>query len=202
MKAALEQLGYNRTHHMQEVAVSRKQVGLWHDIASGGEPQWDAIFKGFKASVDFPSSTYYRELLEHFPDAKVILTTRDVDKWYASTAATIYPLTQLMPPWLVRRVPRIRKLNDVVIGTIWDGLFQGRFEDEAFTKQIFTDYEAEVKRQVPADQLLVFNVAEGWEPLCAFLGCTVPDKPFPHLNDAKSFKNRLRVLKALGGRQT
>ena len=127
-------------------------------------------------------STYYRELLDHVPDAKVILTTRDVDKWYASTASTIYPISQLTPSWMTRLVPRVRRMDELVQGTVWQRVFQGRFDDEAYAKQVFLDHEAEVKQHVPADRLLVFNVAEGWEPLCEFLGCEVPTHPFPHLN--------------------
>ena len=198
MKLALESLGYTRTHHMQEVAKSRTQVKLWSEVADGQPPRWDEIFSGFKASVDFPSSTYYRELMEHFPDAKVVLTTRDVDKWYASTASTIYPLTTLIPSWMIRVIPPVRQMNHVVVSTVWQRVFDGRFEDAAHAKQVFVDYEAEVQRTVPADRLLVFNVAEGWEPLCAFLDCDVPDRPFPHLNDAASFPARHRALRALG----
>lgn len=200
MKAALEQLGYKRTHHMQEVAKSGKQVALWNDIARGGQPDWDEVFSGFKASTDFPSSLYYRELAEHFPAAKVVLITRDVDGWYVSAEKTIYQITQLMPAWILRLVPRIRALHEMIVSIIWDGVFEGNFEDEARAKRIFRDYEAAVKEHIPPDRLLVFSVKEGWEPLCDFLGCEVPEKPFPHLNDAKSYKFRLRALKALGGK--
>ena len=64
--------------------------------------------------------------------------------------------------------------------------------------RVFNEHNEEVKRHVPADKLLVFTSKDGWEPLCAFLGVPVPDKPFPHVNDSDEFKRRLRSL-TLGG---
>jgi len=198
MKAALERLGYVRTHHMEEVFRSRKQIDLWHDVGRGAEPQWDDIFVGYQACVDFPSSTYYREILAHYPDAKVVLTTRDPDRWYASAAATIFRARELTPAWAVRFIPAARKMFELTEATVWDRLFDGRFADEAFAKQVFVNYIEQVKADVPADRLLVFEVAQGWEPLCEFLDCDVPDEPFPHVNDTESFNRKVRGLRLLG----
>ncbi len=83
----------------------------------------------------------------------------------------------------------VRMLDDVV----WQGTFQGRFEDRAYAQAVVERHNEEVRRSVPADRLLVYEVRQGWEPLCQFLGVAVPkDKPFPHLNDTAVFRSRIR----------
>lgn len=84
---------------------------------------------------------------------------------------------------------------ELVDGTVWDRVFDGRFADPVHAKQVFLDYIEQVKQAVPAEQLLVFQVADGWEPLCEFLGCEVPDGPFPHVNDADTFRRAVTALK-------
>ena len=90
MKFALEALGFGPCHHMSEVfADGRRQVPLWI-AASQGQPDWDAIFAGFRSCSDYPSASYWRELAEFYPDAKVVLTTRDPDSWFESVSETIF----------------------------------------------------------------------------------------------------------------
>ena len=197
LKAALEKLGYDKTHHMLEVFPNKKQKRLWHDVAMKREVDWDDVFEGFQASVDFPSSTYYNELLAHFPDAKVVLTVRDPDKWYQSASQTIYKFHQAFPKWSRKIIPEVKRNLEMVDGCVWDRVFQGRFEDEAYTKQVFVDYIEQVKKDVPADKLLVFEVKQGWDPICKFLGKDVPDEPFPHENDTAQFQKMIRGIKSV-----
>ena len=89
LKAALEQLGYGRCHHMADMMFSPKQVKIWHDISEGEAPDWDKVYQGYQACVDFPSSLYFRELAETYPDAKVILTVRPPSDWYSSMKDTL-----------------------------------------------------------------------------------------------------------------
>ncbi|MEO1029694.1 MAG: sulfotransferase family protein [Pseudomonadota bacterium] len=119
MKAALEQLGYVKTHHMLEVMPSKDQRKHWLAIAQGERVDWDEVFEGFEASVDFPSSTYYTELLEKYPEAKVILTVRDPDKWYVSASNTIYAIGKAIPGWARKVFPPIRdnKTSSLSSGT-------------------------------------------------------------------------------------
>ncbi len=199
MKVALEQLGYVKTHHMEYVLKNADQRALWHDVATGGTPDWDRIFDGYQASVDFPSASYYKELLAAFPDAKVVHTVRDVDRWYKSASETIYPISKAAPAWATRLLPFFRRNREMVDGAVWNRVFHGRFEDEAYAKQVFHDYTEQVKADIPADRLLIFEVKDGWEPLCAFLGRDVPDAPFPHVNDSASFKAMIRNIKLVFG---
>ena len=196
MKAALEQLGYNKCHHMFEVMPSAEQLEAWHRISQGETPDWDAIFEGFQASVDFPSSGYWRELAAHYPDAKVILTTRSFDSWYESASDTIYPVSKDIPGWMLI-IPKIRKIKEMTYGAIWDRVFRGAFEDKDATRAVFEQHEADVKAAFSPDRLLVFHPKEGWAPLCEFLGKPVPGTPFPNVNDRDEFKKSVAMMRRL-----
>lgn len=195
MKAALEQLGYIKTHHMLEVMPNAEQRQLWQQVAEGAAPDWDAIFDGFQASVDFPSSTYYKELLARYPDAKVLLTVRDPDSWYKSASETIYPISTAAPRWARKYIKMQRQIDAIVQGTVWQRVFHGQFEDKVKAMQIFRDYIEQVKADVPAEKLLIFEAKQGWEPLCAFLDKPVPATPFPHVNDTAEFKKLIRKIR-------
>ena len=192
LKAALEQLGFSKCHHMEEVAKSGGQVRAWLAIAQGGEPDWDAIFDGFRASCDWPSCEYWEALLAHYPEAKVILTLRDPDRWYDSVARTIYPVSFIPPRWISWMIPYVRRFHRMVFAIVWDGRFQGRFEDRAFAIERYREHNERVKAKVPADRLLVFQPEDGWEPLCEFLGVPVPERSYPHLNQGDQVERMLR----------
>ena len=99
--------------------------------------------------------------------------------------------------WARRFVTPLRHLHEMVEGTVWQRVFQGRFEEKAYATQVFRDYVEQVKVIVPADKLLIFEARQGWEPLCAFLGKPVPPIPFPHVNDSAAFKQRIRIIRAM-----
>lgn len=194
LKAALEQLGFAKCHHMMEVARRPEQTEYWHALSRGEHVDWDQVFEGYRASCDFPSSIYWEELHRHFPESKVILTTRDPRRWYRSVADTIYPISTGMPLWLTLVLPRLRKAREMIMKLIWNGLFGGRFEEEEHAVRVFEENAARVKQVVAPERLLIFEAKEGWEPLCRFLGVPVPDVPFPHLNEAASMRRLRRIL--------
>ncbi len=196
MKAALEQLGYNKCHHMLEVFPSDEQLNMWHGISQGDDPDWDKVFDGFEASVDFPSSGYWRELAAHYPDAKIILTTRSFDSWYESASETIWPVSRDIPGWLTF-VPKVRKIKEMTFGAIWDRIFGGQFENKEAARKVFEQHEADVKAAFSDDRLLVFHPKEGWGPLCAFLDKPVPDTEFPNVNDRADFQKRIAMFRRL-----
>ncbi len=203
LKAALEELGYARCYHMTDVLARMDDARVW-DAAARGEPvDWDALFAGYQATVDWPGCSFYRELLGRYPEAKVILTVRDPERWYESAHQTIYFVRHAFPAWMAVAVPRMRAFRRMLDRVIWDGTFRGRFEDGAFAIDVFNRHNEQVRRDVPPDRLLEYEVREGWGPLCAFLGFPVPeDKPFPHLNDAAEFRGRIqrgaRVVRTMG----
>jgi Sulfotransferase domain len=183
MQAALNQLGF-RCYHMQEVPQVPGHLKRWGDLVSGGQSMdWDALFEDYEATVDAPACFYYRELMEAYPEAKVVLTVRDADRWYASimtllnTVKPLRPFGKVMP-----RIGRFMKLTDDLLDT-----FIAPSRDEESFLRAFHRYNAEVTEHVPADRLLVFRVQDGWEPLCAFLDCPIPEPhPFPHLNEGSA----------------
>lgn len=180
-KLALEQLGFAPCHHMVEVFTHPDSVPLW--IAAGdGRPDWDAIFDGYEAMVDHPGCGYWRQLMDHYPDAKVLHTVRDPDKWFDSTQATIFNPDRPPPP----EGSPMRTFMEQLFA--WYG---GDMHDRAFMTGFFRRHTEQVVATVPKDRLLVFDVKEGWAPLCAFLGVPVPDTPYPRENSTEEFQSRV-----------
>ena len=202
LKAALEELGFAKCYHMLNVLARRDDARTW-DAAARGEPVgWDRLFTGYRATVDVPGCVFYRELLKKYPEAKVILTVRDPERWYDSALQTLYFARNALPRWAAVLNPRMHVFQRM-IGRLWDRIFQGRFEDRAFAIDAFNRHNEQVRRDVPPDRLLVYEISQGWGPLCAFLGVPVPEgKPFPHLNDAAEFRARIergaRILRIIG----
>ncbi len=192
LQVALEQLGFGKCYHMREVFVHREHAPLWYAASQGQPVDWDVLFAGYQSTVDWPGCTFYQELMRHYPDAKVLLSVREPDKWYASALNTIYSSHKpSLANWLFRLNPRNRYWRGL-IDTIWKTTFHGRFGDQAYAVEVFKRHSAEVQRVVPAERLLVYNVKEGWEPLCRFLDVPVPATPFPHLNDTAEFQRMVR----------
>jgi hypothetical protein len=194
LQVALETLGFGPCHHMREVMAHPKQAATWQAAQRGEKVDWARFLADYRASVDWPSCTFYRELMVAFPDAKVLLSVRDPERWYESTRETIYELSGGgMPGWLRRIAPPLRAVHDTA-SLIWTNTFGGRFEDKAHAIAVFEANIAEVERVVPPERLLVFEVSQGWGPLCEFLGVPVPDQPFPRLNDREEMLRRVRMM--------
>jgi hypothetical protein len=193
LKVALEELGFSKCYHMTEVLAHPEHARIW-DAAARGEPvDWEALFQGYQATVDWPGCNFYQEYLRLYPEAKVILTVRDPERWHDSARQTIYYVRHAFPGWVTPFVPRIRDFIRMLDRLIWDGMFEGRFEDKPYAVAVFQRHNTEVQRAVPPDRLLVYEVNEGWGPLCQFLEVPVPEgKPFPRLNDAEEFRARER----------
>lgn len=195
MQAALEQLGFGPCYHMREVFTHRGHAARWTRAASGGAIDWDALLAGYHSTVDWPGCTFYRELIERYPDAKIVLNVRDPERWYTSTLTTIYPTRNAFPMnRLGRLVPHMRHIAAMLDTLIWQGTFHGRFTDRQYAIEVFNRHNQEVQRVVPAAKLLVYDVKQGWEPLCHFLQVPVPpDTPFPRLNDTAQFQRQLKL---------
>lgn len=174
MKFALERLGFGPCHHMSEVfADGRKQVPLWIE-ASRGNPDWDAIFANFRSSSDYPSASYWRELADYYPDAKVVLTMRDPDSWFDSVNETIFS-PRMMDS--LKGSPVEVMMN----GVIFDH-FDGDITDRAYMTDWYVKRNQQVVDTLPPERLLQFHPKMGWQPLCDFLGVEVPNVPFPRVN--------------------
>jgi hypothetical protein len=182
LKLALEQLGFGPCHHMVEVlADPAERAAPWEAAADGKPVDWDAVFDGYNSCVDWPGATFYRQLAAKYPDAKVILTTRDPDEWFKSTQATIFarPMSEDSDNVWGRMVAK-------VIGRLFD---HDMHDKDRLIAQ-FNRHNDEVRAAIPADRLLDYEVSQGWEPLCAFLGVDVPDGPMPKANTTEEFQSR------------
>lgn len=186
LKLALERLGFGPCHHMIELIDNSEQLRLWARVAEGETPDWDTIYSGYRATVDWPGVRFWRRLTGHFPNAKVILTVRDPQRWYRSAYESIYRVRSIPMD-----EPLAKRRREVVGRLVWDGEFDGRFADAEYAIRVFTQHNEAVRREVPADRLLEFKVGQGWEPLCDFLGVPVPDEPFPRSNDRREFAERI-----------
>ena len=197
MKAALELLGFGPCYHMEEVIKNTSHMRMWVAISEGKPADWDALFHNYQATVDFPASVYYKELLAAYPNAKVVHTIRDVDRWFDSTYETIFQARTMIAGWMKLIFPPARLFDQVAENIVWNGLFDGKFEQRQRSIEIFEAHTDEVVSHVPPEQLLVFQVKDGWEPLCEFLGVPVPNVPFPHVNDRKSMVRRFTMIRRL-----
>jgi len=187
LKAALEHLGFP-TYHMHELFDDPSRIEYWEQAADTGETDWDAAFAGFTAMVDYPASLYWRQIAKYYPTAKVILTVRDADKWYDSVMATIYPAST--PREYGPGEDHRQRIHKMVRKAIWNGQFEGRFEDRSYAVKAFRSWNDAVEEELPKDRLLVYRVGEGWERLCQFLGLPVPDIEFPNKNSRQEFIDR------------
>ena len=179
-KLALEQLGFAPCHHMVEVFLHPESLPLWI-AAQQGQGGWETIFADYQAMVDHPGCAHWRELMDVFPEAKVLHTVRDPDKWFDSTQATIFNPDRPEPPG-----GPLKTFMDQIHG--WYG---GDIHDRAFMTDFFRRHTEAVVAGVPKDRLLVFEVAQGWTPLCEFLGVPIPDTPYPRENSTQEFQSRV-----------
>ncbi len=203
LKRSLEMLGYEKTYHFKDLMNAPENLHYWQSLQDTGDMKWDEIYEGYQASVDFPCYPWYKEHLKRYPDAKVILTVRTFESWYESMSKTIWvsgPQTPLAKMKLLSRMPfdaRLRKLFKCikfVKNFLFNIQFEGRFEDKDFVQGVWERHLEEVKSVVPKDQLLVFDVRDGWEPLCTFLGVEQPGEPLPHLNKKENFKAMIQKI--------
>lgn len=195
LKAALEILGFAPCYHMQEVIKRPSHIKKWQQIAHGHSIPWHSIFHNFQATVDYPASIFYRELLDAYPEAKVVHTVRNPERWYNSTKETIFRSMDGLPGWAARLVWPLGQFIDMQEQLIWQGVFNGRFPNRPYAIQRFHDYTEAVKQHVPPEKLLIFQVKEGWEPLCKFLEVPVPNVPFPHINDRANILRQFKRLR-------
>lgn len=192
LKTALETLGFGPCYHMMEVFPRPEHVAMWHRLAFESRIDWDALFSGFSAAVDWPAARWWREIAAHYPEAKVLLSVRDPESWYKSMVDTIYqPMKSPAPDG----APDLLRLqSEMVRKAILDETFDNRFEDKAHALEVFRRHTQEVRDAIAPARLLVFDVREGWAPLCRFLDVPVPDEPFPRLNDTATTQTMIQMI--------
>ena len=194
---AFEQLGFAPCYHMRNLMGDwERGLTLWEAVAAG-RPDWDAIFGDAQSTCDFPGSRYYRELLDHYPEAKVVLSVRSAEGWVNSMRETIWPMyfgdsvmyhvcqgrRQVDENW-----DRFIRLMEIMTWNDGTGALAGEHYSDEGLAAIMERWNDEVRASVPADRLLAWDPADGWEPLCEFLEVAVPDGEVPRVNDTAAFK--------------
>jgi hypothetical protein len=197
-KVALEMLGFGPCYHMVNVLTDLPRAKQWEQ-AMDGEADWDEIFGEHQSTVDWPGAFFYRELAEVYPEAKIVLSTRDPEAWEKSMRDTIWGLFHGQS--VMAHLSKARELVDPgwqfymqqLMTRMWaaQGIFSGGELRSGQLAEALARYEHTVQRNIPGDRLLVWSVSEGWEPLCEFLEVPVPDAQFPRLNDSKMFTDRI-----------
>jgi hypothetical protein len=197
-KLALEQLGLGPCYHWIDVLADLDgQVPLW-DGALDRRMRPAQILHGYRSTVDWPGGFFWRELADASPEAKVLLSVRDPERWEPSFRETIVDMchgeslirllssarAHVDPNWhgYLQFVERMFRSGE--------GTFAAGHSRDALIKA-FVAHNEQVKRIVPAERLPVWEVSDGWEPLCDFLGVSVPSGPLPHANDRETFLERV-----------
>ena len=203
LKKALETLGFYKTYHYKDLIANSKKLKFWQELEDNGLTNFEALFEGFEATVDFPGYPYYKILLEKYPNAKVILTKRDFDKWYESTHKTIWQsankslfkrLNLLKRKILNKNLREIYKCIKFMRRVYLNNQFDNNFSSKQHAKNVFFQHIEDVTNHVPKGQLLIYDVVEGWNPLCEFLELPIPTEEFPHLNKRENFHKMVKEM--------
>jgi hypothetical protein len=189
LKLALETLGFGPCHHMYEVVANPAQVPHWQAVAAGRTIDLDAAFAGYGAQIDWPGAHVWRDLAAAYPQAKVLLSVRPEDQWWASYSTTIGKLLTVFPK--MDLPPHIAAMMTAARQFIGQDTFGGNWSDRDAALAAYRRRTRDVTEAIAPGRLLVYDVAEGWGPLCAFLDVPVPDTPFPHRNRRGEFWEKL-----------
>lgn len=196
LKRALEILGLGPCHHMEEVMTNPEQVAHWQAYVAGEPVDWDEVFAGYRAQVDWPGAHVWRELAAAYPDAKVIHSVRPEEAWWASFSSTI---GRMFGGYREMPLPdHVKAMMDAMDVAIIKDTLGGDPTDKERALAAYRRRTEDVRAAIAPERLLVFDVAEGWEPLCAFLGVPVPNEPFPRVNSTQEFLDFFFEGKPLG----
>jgi len=185
MSEALRILGFTVYDWQQHEAIHGDE---WLDLyLRSKSPDFVSMYDGVDVVTDLPAAFWYQELSEAFPDAKVILTIRDdEDAWLKSWVKQndldqnlngCGVLTKLLSRSCFHR--KFYALLDAMSSAAFGSLHS---ESTVLFKKKYREHNERVQAVIPKKKLLVFNVKQGWKPLCDFLGCEIPGQEFPWLN--------------------
>ena len=193
---ALKELGFNPWHGYEIPTDPNRHFTLWTEAMNCNflgkdrpyrREEFDRLLGDYDACLDLPACLFWKDLLEAYPDAKVILTYRDADSWLQSMQRTIFHFLQ----WRMWHIWRIVDYNEtrpmlVMLETAF-GIFCNNDYGES-CRQAYLDHNALVKETIPKEQLLEFSLGQEWEPLCRFLDVPVPEIVYPHKNTTDNFR--------------
>ena len=192
---ALRSLGYTVYDYLEHRYFHGNE---WLDLYCEGKlPNFAAMYKDVDAVIALPASFWYEEIFEAFPDSKVILSVRGggEDDWVQSWAKQN---EQIQNPGFLTRIV-VRWFSRATVRRGW--LFLDAASVAAFGsldskstvlfKKKYREHNARVKSVIPQEKLLIYDIKQGWQPLCEFLGCHVPKHEFPRENVGGSHGSRV-----------
>ena len=180
LKAALEVLLGAPCYHMLELFPRPEHIPLWHAAARGEKIDWQGLFSGYAAAVDWPAAAFWPEIAAAFPDAIILLSTRDTEGWWTSASNTIFPATRSAPEGEWRRM----------IEAMFSARFTTEIENKAACIAAYAAHNRHVRATAPPARLVEWQPGDGWAPLCRALDLAIPDQPFPHVNSTAEFQAR------------
>jgi predicted naringenin-chalcone synthase len=200
LKVALEELGAGPClHSLESLNHSEfpKGTSHWERLVRGEPIDWHEVLAGFGSTVDWLCARYYPDILDAWPEARVILSVREPEAWYESCNASLHATRGLVgSTGVAGSAPAILQAID---SAIWEDVFDGRFRERDYALEVFERHRRQVIERVPADRLLVYDIRDGWAPLCELLDVPEPDTPFPHLNGRSAFWSRFGVSPGFAG---
>ena len=199
LKTALQELGFGPCYHMEDMFRNEDDVDSWLKALKGDKVDWQQLFSDYQSSVDFPGCVYFEQLATAFPDAQFILTVRDPEKWYESAYRTIFTARPRVSSILKVLVSlpfskKARKIFRCALhnkGLLFDGVFKCGVKNRDEVMEVFNHHNKAVKAAIPEEKLLIYEVKEGWGPLCEFLGVPVPETEFPRINQSEDFETKM-----------
>jgi hypothetical protein len=184
LKAALERLGFGPCYHMVEFLEHPEHGPLWASALRGETVDWEHVFAAYESTTDWPACNFWRQLADTYPEARVVLTVRDPERWWNSMESTIFAAVRAGTlPGSAAAVAAMRQMSELLMAAN----FEGRIGDREHVLRRFEEHNDRVRRGIAPDRLLVYQVSQGWGPLCDFLGVEEPDEPFPRLNEGANF---------------
>lgn len=194
LKHALDEVGAGPTFHMLDLIRNPDKVAPWHDAAIKGNVDFEAMFDGYESTIDWPGCSYWRELMEAYPEAQVLLNVRDFDGWYKSFNNTIYAVRKAaMAGELVQDANRPApspELWEVIGHLIYEHDLEGKVDQPDALRDLYHERIETIKSEVPADRLTMFELGkDGWETLADMMGVEAPTTEFPHLHDTDEFRS-------------
>ena len=177
---ALRHLGFNVFDWEEQMFDFRDH---WFDVFQNGAiPDVKRVYQNADVCIDMPGNFFYEEILEAFPDCKVILSVREEDSWMDSLVRHLDLYFSLRSNIASMLSPTARKMENDLHSFLNATIGTCNPKSTSVIRKRYRSHNHRVKSIVPKDKLLVYNVKQGWKPLCDFLESEVPAVAFPHEN--------------------
>ena len=182
LKFALETLLGAPCYHMREALAHREHISIWREAAAGRMPNWQGFLAGYAAAMSFPASAFWSELADAFPEALVLLSVRDPESWWTSVRQTIFQVDES---------PVVSDAHKAMIEALYIRCGIPDRQDREAVIRAYEAHQARVRDVIAADRLLVWQLGDGWEPICNALDLPIPNEPFPRTNSTAEWRTRI-----------